>query len=68
MEGPDGQAPPPRTEPSPGDKVFLPIIPLMGTATEPVTLLNWPSYSQGELDVASRSRLRLAWGRWSSAT
>jgi len=51
VEGPDGQAPPPRTEASPGDKVFLPIIPLMGTATEPVTLLDWPSYSQGELDA-----------------
>ena len=23
----------------------------MGTATEPVTLLDWPSYSQGELDA-----------------
>ncbi|MBV8486713.1 MAG: patatin-like phospholipase family protein [Planctomycetaceae bacterium] len=51
VEGPDGQNRQPRTEPVPGDKVFLPIIPLMGTATDPVKLLDWPSYSQGELDV-----------------
>jgi hypothetical protein len=51
VEGPDGQDRPPGTEPGPGDNVFLPIIPLMGTATQPVKLLDWPSYSQGELDA-----------------
>jgi hypothetical protein len=47
---PQGRDLDPGPEPGPDDRVFLPIIPLMGTAATPVGLLDWPSYSQPELD------------------
>jgi hypothetical protein len=50
VTGPDGEDRDPGSEPGPNDRVYLPIIPVMGTAKVPVGLLNWPSYSQSERD------------------
>lgn len=50
VTGPDGEDRDPGPEPGPTDRIYLPIIPVMGTAAVPVGLLNWPSYSQSELD------------------
>ena len=51
MEGPDGAERPPGTASAPGDKVYLPIIPLWGTAAEEIPLPDWPRYDPGQLDM-----------------
>lgn len=51
VEGPDGQDRPPGAEPGPGDRAYLPIIPVMNTAAAPVGLPVWPTYTQDRLDT-----------------
>jgi hypothetical protein len=51
VEAPDQRDLPPRSEARAGDHVFLPIIPVMGTAAQPVPLLDWPTYTQDQLDT-----------------
>ena len=49
VEGPDSQDRPRGAEPGPGDRVYLPIIPVMNAAAAPVGLPDWPTYSQDQL-------------------
>jgi hypothetical protein len=51
VERPDGLERPRGTAPVPGDKVYLPIIPLWGTAIEDVPLMDWPRYDPEQLDT-----------------
>jgi hypothetical protein len=51
VEGPDGLDRPRGTVPGAGDKVYLPIIPLWGTAAEEVSLIDWPRYDRDQLDT-----------------
>ena len=39
------------TTSAPGDKVYLPIIPLWGTAAEEVPLTDWPRYDPVQLET-----------------
>jgi hypothetical protein len=51
VEGPDGLERPRGTAPVTGDKAYLPIIPLWGTAAEEVPLMDWPRYDPTQLDT-----------------
>jgi hypothetical protein len=51
VEGPDGLDRPRGTVPGEGDRVYLPIIPLWGTAAEEVALMDWPRYDRDRLDT-----------------
>ena len=51
VEGPDGLDRPWGTVPAAGDKVYLPIIPLWGTAAEEVPLMDWPRYDGDQFDT-----------------
>ena len=51
MEGPGGAERPPGADAAPGDKVYLPIIPLWGTAAEEVPLMDWPRYEPVQLET-----------------
>ena len=51
VEGPGGAERPPGTTAAPGDKVYLPIIPLWGTAAEEIPLPDWPRYDPGQLEM-----------------
>jgi hypothetical protein len=49
VEAPDGRDRPRGTAPVRGDQIFLPIIPLWGTAAEEVPLPDWPRYDRKQL-------------------
>jgi hypothetical protein len=49
VEGPDGLDRPRGTAPVQGDKVYLPIIPLWGSAAEEVPLMDWPRHDREQL-------------------
>ncbi len=51
VKGPDGLRRPPGSTPVAGDKVYLPIIPLWGTAAREVPQMEWPRYDPGRLDT-----------------
>ena len=51
VEGPDGLERPRGRAPGVGDKVYLPIIPLWGTAAEEVPLMDWPRYEPGQFET-----------------
>ncbi len=51
VEGPEGLEGPRAMAPVAGDKVYLPIIPLRGTAAEEVPLMDWPRYDPRQLDA-----------------
>ncbi len=51
VEGADGLERPRGETPDAGDKVYLPIIPLWGTAAEEVPLMDWPRYGPVQLET-----------------
>jgi hypothetical protein len=51
VKGVDGLRRPPGSVPAAGDKVYLPIIPLWGTAARDVPQMEWPRYDPGRLDT-----------------
>ena len=51
VEGADGLERPRGKAPGAGDKVYLPIIPLWGTAAEEVPLMDWPRYEPVQLET-----------------
>jgi hypothetical protein len=51
VKGLDGLRRPPGSAPVDGEKVYLPIIPLWGTAVREVPQMEWPRYDPGRLDT-----------------
>ncbi len=51
VAAPDGRDRPRGTAPVQGDQIYLPIIPLWGTAAEEVPLPDWPRYDREQLET-----------------